>query len=169
MNLPGEFKINGRFQILIDHVEEVTQEQAEELNKEFQNLTISVNREAGIFSHIREATGEPKVGYKSAADAMRVLDEMRRKYPDKTFEAYLCTHCSEFHIGTLQEINPVKPAEEQKYQMKFPWLVLIQIILITGLYSLFVPQHNGYTLVLLVLILTLMVWYDIRRFKKFRQ
>lgn len=66
----------------------------------FYNFFISRNAWGAfsINSHIRAATGEPKITYHSVESAQKAAEKMGKKY-NKHFSVYKCLFCDGYHIG----------------------------------------------------------------------
>lgn len=68
--------------------------------KAFYNFFISGNAWGAfsINSHIRAATGQPKVSYNTMESALKAADKMGQKY-GKHFSVYKCLFCDGYHLG----------------------------------------------------------------------
>lgn len=70
------------------------------LKRAFRNFVITRNA-WGMFSknsHIRQATGTPKIAYSSLKSADKACKSMQKKHGG-SFTPYKCVFCDGYHIG----------------------------------------------------------------------
>lgn len=101
----GQYRINGTYVILQKNVEIVNQEEADqivEIWKSSQHLS-ELLKDDFNGSCVRE-DGKKKQTY-SIKQFPHVLFSWKMKKPADGFEAYICSHCNEIHIGKTSHLK----------------------------------------------------------------